>query len=306
MDEIGDMITTLPVFDLLRKKFPDSEIAVWCLPLTASLLKFNTNIHKIITKEEELNKKFDLIIDLRGDFKTQWFALKHFPKIRLDRGTVRFFNKLFRKQHPHEVFTNLQVLEPIIGKINEQVEINLPFGDENRLTAANFIAANQIKSFAIFHTGARKILRRLPGEKFATLAKYLNEKYFFDVVFVGTVDELDDIRKIQLQINFSTYVFNGYSLLDFAALSSKASLMIGNESGPMHLSAAVNIPVIGLFGPGEPHVFSPYGKKTTYVHHKLECNPCDQIHCKYPDNTCMNRINTEDIIAKIEGLLSES
>ncbi|MFI5220546.1 MAG: glycosyltransferase family 9 protein, partial [Bacteroidia bacterium] len=273
-----------------------------CLPLTSSLLKYNTNINKIVFREEELNEKFDLIIDLRGDFKTQWFALKHSPKIRLDRGTVRFFNKFFRPQHPHEVYTNLQVLEPVIGKVNEPVEINLLFGEENKIAAGNFISSNQIKAFAIFHSGARKFLRQLPGEKFATLAKYLKEKYFLDIVFVGTGDELDDIRKIQEQINFTTYVFSGFSLLDFAALSSKASLMIGNESGPMHLSAAVNIPVIGLFGPGEPHVFSPYGKKATYVHHKLECNPCDQIHCKYPDNPCMHRIKAEEIIEKIESL----
>ena len=99
-------------------------------------------------------------------------------------------------------------------------------------------------------------------------------------------------------------MFNGYSLLDFEALSSKASLMIGNESGPMHLAAAENIPVIGLFGPGEPHVFSPFGKKTTFIHHKLECNPCGQIHCVHPELTCMQRISVEEIVQKVELILS--
>ncbi|MEP7170441.1 MAG: hypothetical protein ABI855_13815, partial [Bacteroidota bacterium] len=89
LDEIGDMITTLPVFDLLKKKIPDTEITVWCLPLTAQLLKYNSAISKIVVSEKELTGKYDLIVDLRGDFKTMKYALTHFPKIRLDRGTVR-------------------------------------------------------------------------------------------------------------------------------------------------------------------------------------------------------------------------
>ncbi|MEO5569711.1 MAG: glycosyltransferase family 9 protein [Bacteroidia bacterium] len=303
LDEIGDMITTLPVFDALKKKFPGAEITVWCSPLTSQLLKYNQAISKIVFYEKELEEKFDLVVDLRGDFKTIRYALTHVPKIRLDRGTVRFRNKFLLKQHPHEVFTNLQVLSPVTGKINEQVGIELLFGKENKDAALQFLEKNSIRNFAVFHTGARKLLRRLPGEKFGATAKYLKEKYQFDIVFVGTDDELEDIKKIQEQISFPTYIFSGYSLLDFAALSSKASLMIGNESGPMHLAAAVNIPVIGLFGPGEPHVFSPFGRKTTFIHHKLECNPCDQIHCKHPELTCMQRIAIEEIVQKVEEIL---
>jgi len=302
LDEIGDMITSLPVFDLLKKQFPDAEITVWCLPLTAQLLKYNKSISKIVFSEKELEGKFDLIVDLRGNFKTIRYSLTHFPKIRLDRGSVRLRNKFLLKQHPHEVFTNLQVIAPVIGKINE-AKIDLPFAKENENAALQFLKKNAISTFAVFHTGARKSLRRLPGEKFMEAAKYLKEQHQFDIVFVGTDDELNDIKKIQEQINFPTYIFNGFSLLDFAALSSKASLMIGNESGPMHLAAATNIPVIGLFGPGEPHVFAPFGKKTTFIHHKLECNPCDQIHCVHPEFTCMQRITVEEIINKVEELL---
>jgi ADP-heptose:LPS heptosyltransferase len=303
LDEIGDMITTLPVFEQLKKKFPGAEITVWCLPLTAQLLKYNTAISKIVFNKNELSGKYDLVVDLRGDFKTMWYALTHFPKIRLDRGTVRFRNKFLSEQHPHEVYTNLQVLQPVTGILNEHVNIELPFGKENENAAAQFLEKNSIRQFAIFHTGARKFLRRLPGEKFAATAQHLKEKYQVDIVFVGADEELDDIKKIQGQINFPTYVFNGYSLLDFAALSSKAFLMIGNESGPMHLAAATNIPVIGLFGPGEPHVFAPFGKKTTFIHHKLECNPCDQIHCVHPEFPCMHRITVEEIVQKVEEII---
>src|SRR6185436_14178931 len=77
LDEIGDMVTTLPVFDQLKKKFPDAEITVWCLPLTAQLLKYIPSIGKIVFDANQLNEKYDLVIDLRGDFKTIKYALTH-------------------------------------------------------------------------------------------------------------------------------------------------------------------------------------------------------------------------------------
>jgi ADP-heptose:LPS heptosyltransferase len=95
-------------------------------------------------------------------------------------------------------------------------------------------------------------------------------------------------------------------LRDFAALCQKARVFVGNESGPMHIAAASQIPTIGLFGPGEPPIFAPHGKKATYIHHKLECNPCDQIHCIYPENPCINRISVAEVKEKIVELLLES
>jgi len=300
LDEIGDMVTSLPALDVLKKKYPDAEITIWCTPLTAQLLQYNKAIRRIVFSEKELSEKYDLIVDLRGNFRTLWFALKQFPKYRLDRGTVRFRNKFFLKQHPHEVFTNLQVLEPLAGKNTDDISLHLETGTENKQAAQKFLNENSIGKFAIFHSGARKVLRRLPGEKFAQLGKYLRTNLRLEIIFVGTNDELNEIKEIQQMMNFPTFAFCGFSLLDFAALCAKAEMMIGNESGPMHIAAAMNIPVVGLFGPGEPHTFSPFGKKATFIHHKLECNPCGQVVCVHPENTCMNRIIVDEIVDKIK------
>jgi ADP-heptose:LPS heptosyltransferase len=51
-------------------------------------------------------------------------------------------------------------------------------------------------------------------------------------------------------------------------------------------------------------VFYPWGKRTAVIHHILECNPCDQIHCVHPDNTCMQRIQLQEVVKKVERLLS--
>jgi ADP-heptose:LPS heptosyltransferase len=302
-DEIGDMITALPVFDALRKKFAEAEITVWCYPLTRPLIENHPAINQIVVSKTELRGKYDLIIDLRGNFETIGFALSHFPYYRLDRGTVRFKNKFALSQHPHEVFTNLQIIEPVIGKIEPEPDLNLYLNEENHRIADKFLSENGIKAFVLLHTGARKKLRQWPQAKFAKLSSAFKEKYGWETVIAGTSEELSEIEKLQSLIPYKTFAFTGYSLTDFAALASKAKCFVGNESGPMHIAAAMKIPVVGLFGPGEPHTFSPFGKKSTYIHHKLKCNPCDQIHCVQPNNPCINLIEVEEVLKKAEELL---
>lgn len=303
-DEIGDMITALPVFDALKKIFPDGQLTVWCLPLTRPLIENHPAINHIAVSKKELKGKYDLIIDLRGNFETIIYSLIHCPYYRLDRGTVRFRNKFALKQHPHEVLTNLQIIRTVIGKTENDPELNLYLKEENYRQAEEFLLKNNISGFVLLHTGARKKLRQWPPSKFAMLSSLLKEKKGWETVIAGTKEELQEIEKLQSLIPFKTYSFTGYSLTDFAALASKAACFVGNESGPMHIAAAMKVPVVGLFGPGEPHTFSPFGKKATYIHHQLKCNPCDQVHCVQPDRPCINLIEVNEVMNKIEEVTS--
>lgn len=303
LDEIGDMMTSLPVFDALYGFAPQSELTVWCTPLTAQLLKHHPHIQNIVNHQSELNGRYDLIIDLRGTVETNKYALINQPWYRLDRGTVRLRNKFFLSQHPHEIQANLQVLKPLIGVVHGKIINKIHYSDENKNAAAQFLVKNLIKKFVAFHPFSMKKLKEWNPEKFAALSIKFKKQYNFDCVFIGTKKEESDIALIQNQIPFKTFVFAGYDLLDLAALFESASLMIGNDSGPMHIAATVGIPVIGLFGPGEPHLFSPYGEKASYIHHKLECNPCDQLHCLNEHNSCMNRITVEEVLTKAREIL---
>jgi ADP-heptose:LPS heptosyltransferase len=167
-----------------------------------------------------------------------------------------------------------------------------------------FLGEHAVGPFALFHAGARKALRRWPAAHFAGLGRKLHEELGLGVVFSGVPEERGDIEAIRGQLDFKTHAYIGHSLPDFAALAARAALFVGNESGPMHLAAAAGAPVLGLFGPGEPHVFGPWGARCAVIHHKLECNPCDQVHCKYPENPCMHRITVEEAAAKAKELVS--
>jgi ADP-heptose:LPS heptosyltransferase len=106
-------------------------------------------------------------------------------------------------------------------------------------------------------------------------------------------------------LGFETFTYmEGRSIRYLIPLLAQASLMIGNESGPMHLASATGCPTIGLFGPGEPEIFSPKAENFQALHVKLPCNPCGQIRCVVPDNPCMNRIAVDDVMSAVRDLLS--
>ncbi len=305
-DEIGDMITALPVFSELRRQFPSARITLFCRPLMNEFLKNDPNIDLLVNDFNELSGNYDLIIDLRGDYKTIKYAIQIFPKYRLDRGSIRIRNKINATQHAHEVFTNLNIIAPILDEIPQNPQIKLYTDKRNEAVATLFLQRNCINNrFAILHISARKKLKRWSVDKFIALATWLKHTKNLDIVFVGDNLERIDIDRMQKKIPFATYSFAGEgNLLDYAALASKCAIMIGNDSGPMHIAAAMGVPVLGLFGPSEPHLFAPYGEKATYIHHKLSCNPCDQINCVHPNNPCMNRITVEEVLEKIEYILT--
>lgn len=302
LDAAGDMVYTTPVFRLLKQKYPSAEITLFCQEGVAPLVKFDPHLHQIITDVTLLQNHYDLVLDLRGNFKTLKYALFHPPKIRLDRGSVRFRNML-KGKHPHELITNSQIIAPLIEVTSRDLIPRIYFSDEDEKQASDFLKANCINGFAILHVGANKALRKWPLEKFAALADFLKSEYQLEIIFVGDDLDVDDVEGVRTQIAFKTFSVTGhFGWTAFAALAKNAQLFVGNESGPLHVAAAMNTPLIGLFGPGEPEVFYPFGEKSTFVHHVLPCNPCNQLNCVHPENTCMQRISLNEVISKIISL----
>jgi ADP-heptose:LPS heptosyltransferase len=200
------------------------------------------------------------------------------------------------------VLTNLQLVSSIIEPKNQETNPRIYTSAADRKKAADFLVDNGIGQFVIIHAGARKALRKWNG--YPQLATYLRQRGL-DIVFTGDHTEVSEIKKLQQQIPFQTYSIAGlFNLTELSALLSMSKLFMGNESGPLHIAAVSGAPALGLYGPGEPHVFYPWGKHTAVIHHILECNPCDQIHCVHPDNTCMQRIQLQEVVEKVERLLS--
>jgi ADP-heptose:LPS heptosyltransferase len=303
LDELGDLVTTLPVFEAFKRNYPEAELTVYCKAQMAQLIMEHPQIDRIVTSFDQLEGHYDYIADLRGNWQTLWFALSH-RAARVDRGSHRFINRLRNREQGHEVDLNLRIIAPLLRQPVVKLSPRLYPSRRNIQQADLFLQRLDIQRFVVFHTGARKLLRRWALQKWAELAVILYQRHDYQIVFAGGPEDEADIQKIQKRLPFETYSYAGQgSLLDFAALVGKAAFMVGNESGPMHMAAAMDVPVLALFGPGQPEIFAPYGSRNKYLHVKLSCNPCDQLKCIHPQNPCINRIEVNDVLREIAAFM---
>lgn len=303
-DEIGDMATSTHVFELLKKKYPDSQLTVLCKPFVKPLIQNDPFVNHVICELDAIKRdKFDVVVELRGTWQTLVWAIFNRPIVRVSRAVVRYNN---RGNQTHEVLTNFQVISPLIGEM-DLIAPQLYFSNEDIKAVDVFLEYHQCHKFVLFHVGARKKLRQWNVDRFAFVADNIISKHQLAVVFIGTQEDEEDIVKIQSLMKCKSISFTqNCSLSMLSYLCSKSQLFIGNESGPIHISACFSAPIIGLYGPGVPHVFYPYSRKVKVFHHVLKCNPCDQIHCVTPEKPCISLIGAAEVSLTVDKILNEN
>ena len=299
LDEIGDLVTALPVFYALHKRYPQAQQTLVCKSFNTVFFE-HIDYVQCVTAFETVNKnQYDLIVDLRGNIETISYALNVKPKYRLDRGSIRLKNKFFGGQK-NEIDTNLEVISPLTGA-NVDASNSIIVSHKNRETVTQYLSKHAVDKYIIIHLGARDAARRWPIARFSAIINYLNEVFELPCFLVGGPedDELNQrcLSQVVSQINFN--VVGEFNLLEYAALCEKASLFIGNESGPLHIAAAMNIPNIALFGPGVKAVFYPKNEQSIVHHYLLSKGHKQQTI----ENSTIFHITVEEVKKSINKLL---
>jgi ADP-heptose:LPS heptosyltransferase len=299
LDEIGDMATCSHVFRMLSEDFPSAELTVLCKPLVKNLIEFNPFVHRIAHEISELKGPYDAIVELRGNWQTFFYSIRHRPHCRVDRGSVRFRNRGNQKR---ETETNTEIVLPLLSKIY-QADRSIYFEERSVARSNKFLREKGINKFVIIHAGARRVLRKWPVKRYAFLADFLFENGISTVV-CGGPEDIQTFRDIADNAKAPVHEFiRDVSLSDFAAMCKNAEAFVGNESGPLHIADAQGLRCIALFGPGVPHVFYPTTPDSVALHKVLHCNPCDQIHCVHADNPCIERIEVSEVVEAVRKIL---
>lgn len=303
LDEIGDMIYALPVFEALKLKYPNAQLNLYCKKPAAQLLHNNPFIDKIYFELPDL--KPDIWVELRGNWSTLFKSLLTRPSICLDRGTIRILNK-FKGGQKQEKETNLSVIKRLFGdkiSFNDLLKIKpkLYPNELNRSTAEVFLKDLNVNDFYIIHTGANDLARRWPIERYAELANQIYAQKELIPILAGGPDEVMLLKENLHLFPSGTQIFAGKgNLLDFTALCEKAKFFVGNESGPLHIAASVGIKCIGLYGPGVKDVFYP-PKENSIVIHKFK----KRNHTKQnPQNSSIYDISVEEVMTALNELIS--
>ena len=163
------------------------------------------------------------------------------------------------------------------------------------------------------NAGETSLDRRWPASRFASLIAELasNNGYFF--VLTGRESERAYVQGVIDRTNHSHRCFNAAGLLtipELCALLRNCRLLISNDSGPVHLAAALGVPTIALFGPESPLFYGPVGNRAVNLYAGLPCSPCLNVynakvfHCPIGVK-CLRDISVRQVLASAEAMLNE-
>jgi lipopolysaccharide heptosyltransferase II len=145
--------------------------------------------------------------------------------------------------------------------------------------------------------------KRWPAERFAKTADRLTEHQGFQTVVVGTAGDKPVAEEVARQMRTRVAVIAGEtSIAELKGVLACAELVISNDTGTSHVSAALGIPTVVVFGPTEHISTRPLSPRAAVVRHDVECSPCMLRECPI-DHRCMNRVEVDDVSVAAQALL---
>jgi ADP-heptose:LPS heptosyltransferase len=330
LDHIGDVLMATPALRAIRRRFPNAEIRIAVGEWSSAVLKGNPNIDGILIHNSGafarlpyahhtlrgLKRRLgdwrpDLVIGLRDDWRTLAASLFSGAR-RIERGRVhlreRWELKRRGKPYHHELDRIWETLRPLGITPDPEPKLDYFVTDDERQKAEEVMAACGLRRpFAVIHTGASTPLKEWPLERFAEVARHAANELNLAILLIGTPEEVErSARLAEMISDLDPVDISGrFGLRDTAAIIEHASLYVASDGGMMHVAAALNIPTVGLFGPGSLPVFRAVGPRTVSISHEFPCSPCYMQTCIRPHDTCMQAITVDEVSQETGRLVND-
>jgi lipopolysaccharide heptosyltransferase II len=334
---LGDVIQALPVLRLLKRHYPGAEIFWWIDSALAPLLEGDPDLAGVVRFERKRWGKpqhwpemfrsirwlraqnFDLVIDLQCLARSGAFAWLARGKFLAGLDEVRegargFYDLAVPRKsfHTHAVDWYLSVLPPLGVPVHNNFEW-LPerpeiaakvkrkwFGENSKFEIQN-------SKLILLQPGARWKNKRWPAKHFAELVRSLAEK-FPGARFAILGDQGDQpLGEIILQAapERCLNLCGATSLPEMFEWIRLCDLLVTNDTGPMHVAAALGRPLIALFGPTEPRRTGPYGQLENVLRLDLPCSPCLSSRCHFEEpEECLRGLSPATVVKKSEAVFA--
>lgn len=205
----------------------------------------------------------------------------------------------------HEVRRHLDLVKHL-GAQAENHPLSLKIDHQSHITMMEKLKAqgiNESGDWVIIHPGATAASRRYEPAHFAKLADLLIKKKGKKVIFTGGKDERKLIEVIQAQMNEKSENMGGLlSLKEMIALVGLSPILISNNSGPVHIAAALGTPVVVLYALTNPQ-HTPWMIPHEVLFHDVPCRFCYKSICPEGTNACLNSVQPETVFSRVESLM---
>lgn len=327
---IGDALMTLPLLRPLSERFNSAKISFLASTGAADLIANNPYIDEVIAydsfwfyKSEKRayldfiknmrKRRFDLVIEARGDIRELLFILwplkaRHKVSYRVGGGGYFLTHTVPYQGLKHKVEYHLDIARHL-GCSTEGAEMEIYLTVEEKKNIRGLIESAGISyPFICVHPGARLPLKTWMTERYAMLCDGITKKYSLPVVLLGASGEnktIDDI--IRHMENKPISLQGRLSLRELAGVIAESSLLICNDSSPMHIAAAVKTPVVAIFGPSKSQETAPYGNIFRVVEKNFPCRySCDENTCRHKSfHSCMKEVSVDVVMDAVEDIVRE-
>jgi heptosyltransferase I len=325
---LGDIVHAMPTCAAIRRAYPKARLTWLVKREWAGLVERIDGVDRVWPVESTFKgwlsqvsplraERFDLVVDLQGLFRSAaigWCTgsslLVGFENGR--EGSPWFYSRRVPvpQSEMHAVDRYLLVATAV-GAVESGAPafcFRLPQTDYNEVDRIlNRFGVTPGMSWVAMNVSARWPTKRWPAASFAEVADGLRQEGYGAVVMIGGPDERADIAEVNRMMKIPAIDLAGATTVGLLpALLSRASLLITNDSGPMHVAAAVGTPIVSLFGPTSAIRTGPYGVGHNVLMGKVPCSPCFSRTCH---NTlpleCLKKVSPQQVLAAARAQRSQ-
>ncbi len=333
---IGDAVMSEPLLAKLKELYPQSHIDVLASPWVAPIYRACVEVNEVIEADlvhkhlqwslrQQLAKdvrarRYDVCFVLPNSLKSAiipWLA--NIPSRIGYRGEMRFglinraLNNPNKVNRPpmvqHYLALSRKLNEYAISSIDKTVEPRLQISSQASNAVSTKLSQSSIgqESIYVFCPGAEYgLTKRWPADHFARLAQsLLNAEPEAQIILLGSKSDQVLAQSILAQANNLPQIHNwcGNTSLDEAiALIGMCKALISNDSGLMHIAAALKIPQVAIFGSSDPHHTPPLSNKAKILYLNLACSPCHKRECPLGHLKCLQDISPTMVLDSVKAL----
>jgi lipopolysaccharide heptosyltransferase I len=361
LSAVGDVVHTIPVLNKLRRRYPSARIDWLVTPAIAELIRHHPAVSDVVlfTRQDwstpwrpgwpalgrvaklvgELRRaRYELIIDMHGQFRTAFFTLAAGAPVRIgfDRPRAQVWSASGRtfpaeaRKHAwkgareaswiaythriavptldvHAVDRYLSI-GPMLGLDDGPADFAFPVPPAAAARVDALLREHGIAAGAgvlLCAPGTNWETKHWSAERFAEVARHFLTRGW-RLVLIGAERERAVCARVAAAAPGTVDLCGQTTLTELAALVRRSGGCVTNDSGPMHMAVALDRPVVSIFGPTDALWIGPYGRPDAVLRADLPCAPCylrQLRHCRHA-HACMGEVTAAAVIARMETILA--
>ncbi len=328
-DRLGDLVLSTPVFEALRKHFPDTHLACLTFVENREVVEGNPFLNEVILYDKKGSEKgwwgnfrfarklargrFDAVIHLHPTNRmhlVSWLAripMRIGYRKKCGWALTQSIEDQKKEGLKHESEYNFDLLKLLNVPSNGRPNPYFPLKEKDQrslhLLLRN-LGLGADRSYAVLNPSASCPSKIWPLDRFAALSDVLQKKYGLATVLIGSGGDRKFAAKVKSLAELSVKDLSGkISIGMLGWLLKEAKLLISNDSGPVHVAQAVGTPVVSIFGRNQaglsPRRWGPLGEGGRVIHKEVACPVCLAHNCQI-NFLCLDAVSVEEVLSAAE------